>query len=260
MDFQDGDPAYLVRAIDQHLSIEPPGARQGRIENLRPVGGGEENDPLFWIEPVELDQELIERLFLLVLPAQRKRAAGAPERVELVDEDNAGGLLSRLRSSPSVAPSSWKCLSASVPRVCATCSSHVIFTFHGMLLSVPNYRTTIWQAVNFWYAILAMTTVLLLQSYWMSAQHTETIPYSKFEELLKAGAVKYSRQRQPDQSRIGTERRLCRAQVYLLDAEAEEKHQYQRREHNDPEEQGYPDERGVQTRLSRPIGDNASER
>ena len=44
--------------------------------------------------------------------------------------------------------------------------------------------------VNFWYVILAMTTVLLLQSYWMSAQHTETIPYSKFEELLKAGAVK----------------------------------------------------------------------
>jgi hypothetical protein len=34
-------------------------------------------------------------------------------------------------------------------------------------------------------------TVLMIQNYWVSAQHTETIPYSKFEELLKAGiAVK----------------------------------------------------------------------
>jgi cell division protease FtsH len=44
--------------------------------------------------------------------------------------------------------------------------------------------------INFWYAILAFVGVLVIQSYWISAQHTETIPYSKFEELLKAGAVK----------------------------------------------------------------------
>jgi cell division protease FtsH len=31
---------------------------------------------------------------------------------------------------------------------------------------------------------------MLIQSYWASSQHTETIPYSKFEELLKAGAIK----------------------------------------------------------------------
>jgi cell division protease FtsH len=30
----------------------------------------------------------------------------------------------------------------------------------------------------------------MIQSYWVSSQHVETIPYSKFEELLKAGAVK----------------------------------------------------------------------
>src|SRR3974390_3008795 len=44
--------------------------------------------------------------------------------------------------------------------------------------------------INFWYAILAIAIMLVIQSYWMSEQHTETIPYSKLEELLKAGAIK----------------------------------------------------------------------
>jgi cell division protease FtsH len=44
--------------------------------------------------------------------------------------------------------------------------------------------------INFWYAIGALVAVLLIQNYWFQTQHTETIPYSRFEELLKGGAVK----------------------------------------------------------------------
>jgi cell division protease FtsH len=44
--------------------------------------------------------------------------------------------------------------------------------------------------INFWYIILAFGAVLLIQNYWFQSQHIETIPYSKFEELLKAGSVK----------------------------------------------------------------------
>ena len=44
--------------------------------------------------------------------------------------------------------------------------------------------------INFWYIILAFGAVLLIQSYWASSQHIETIPYSTFEALLKAGSVK----------------------------------------------------------------------
>ena len=44
--------------------------------------------------------------------------------------------------------------------------------------------------INFWYVVLAFGALLFIQSYLFSAQHTETIPYSKFEELLKAGSVK----------------------------------------------------------------------
>ena len=44
--------------------------------------------------------------------------------------------------------------------------------------------------INFWYVIVAFAIMMMIQAYWGSSQHIDTIPYSKFEELLKAGAVK----------------------------------------------------------------------
>jgi hypothetical protein len=44
--------------------------------------------------------------------------------------------------------------------------------------------------INFWYAIVAIATVILIQYFVFESQHVETIAYSKFEELLKAGAIK----------------------------------------------------------------------
>jgi cell division protease FtsH len=46
------------------------------------------------------------------------------------------------------------------------------------------------EHINFWYAIIAFTAVLLIQYFWFESQHVETIPYSRFEELLKGGVVK----------------------------------------------------------------------
>jgi hypothetical protein len=42
--------------------------------------------------------------------------------------------------------------------------------------------------INFWYIIIAFSIVMLIQSYWASSQHIETIPYSKFEETRRKGA------------------------------------------------------------------------
>ena len=46
------------------------------------------------------------------------------------------------------------------------------------------------EHINLWYAIFAFAALLLIQYFWLQSQHVETIPYSKFEELLKGGAVK----------------------------------------------------------------------
>ena len=69
MDAQDIDPALLVRPVDQHLAIEPPGPQQRRIQDLRPVGRRQDDDGNRPVEPVHLRQQLVERLLLLVLAA-----------------------------------------------------------------------------------------------------------------------------------------------------------------------------------------------
>jgi cell division protease FtsH len=46
------------------------------------------------------------------------------------------------------------------------------------------------QHINLWYWIIAFGLMLLIQYFAFQSQHIETIPYSKFEELLKSGAVK----------------------------------------------------------------------
>jgi hypothetical protein len=87
---QDGLAALAVGSIDQHLAIEPPGAQECRIEHLGPVGGGEDDDALRGVEPVHLDQQLIERVLPLVVSAHHAgEAARLAEGIELVDEHDA---------------------------------------------------------------------------------------------------------------------------------------------------------------------------
>ena len=46
------------------------------------------------------------------------------------------------------------------------------------------------QHINFWYVIAAMMLVLSIQSKWQQSNQVETIPYSKFQTLLKTGKLK----------------------------------------------------------------------
>src|SRR5690606_30176996 len=87
-------PAHAVRAIDEDLAVESAGAQQGRIEDLGPVGRGEQDQAAPGIEPVELGQQLVQRLLLLVVPAEvAEGAPGAAERIDFVDEDDRRRLL-----------------------------------------------------------------------------------------------------------------------------------------------------------------------
>ena len=69
-----------------------PGRSSAGIEDLRPVGGRQDDDALGAAEAVHLGEDLVERLLALVVAAQRGRsAARAPDGVELVDEDDRRG-------------------------------------------------------------------------------------------------------------------------------------------------------------------------
>ena len=92
VDFEDLLAAADVGPIDQHVAVEAARAEQGRIERFRAVGGRHDDHAAVGGEAVHLDQQGVERLLALVVAADDARAAGLAQGVQLVDEDDAGGL------------------------------------------------------------------------------------------------------------------------------------------------------------------------
>ena len=75
------------------LAVETAGTQQGGIEHVGTVGRGDEDDALVGLETVHLDQQLVQGLLALVIAAAEARAAMAPDRVDFIDEDDAGRIL-----------------------------------------------------------------------------------------------------------------------------------------------------------------------
>src|SRR5205814_1382957 len=89
MDAQDFLAAFHVWQINRDLAIEPAGTQQRGIEHIGPVRRGDNNDTFLRIEAVHLDEQRIERLLTLVMPAADAVAAMPADRVDFVDENNA---------------------------------------------------------------------------------------------------------------------------------------------------------------------------
>jgi hypothetical protein len=82
-----------VRQPDHHLPVETTRAQQRRVEHIRTVGGGDHDDAIVALEAIHLDQQLVEGLLALVMTAAQTGATVAADRIDLVDEDDAGRLL-----------------------------------------------------------------------------------------------------------------------------------------------------------------------
>ena len=95
MDLEDGLAADEVGKLHRDATVEAARTKQRLVERLRPVGGGEDDDALVVVKAVHLGEELVQGLLALVVGAERGVAALA-HGVDLVDEDDAGGLLARL--------------------------------------------------------------------------------------------------------------------------------------------------------------------
>ena len=85
---QDRLAALQVRAVDHDLPVEPARAQQRRVEDVGPVGRGDQDDAALDVEAVHLDQQLVEGLLALVVAAAQAGAAVAADGVDLVDEDD----------------------------------------------------------------------------------------------------------------------------------------------------------------------------
>src|SRR6185437_10026349 len=64
--------------------------------NVRTVGRRDDDDAFVALEPVHLHEELVQRLLALVVSAAEARATMAAYGVDLIDEDDARGVLFRL--------------------------------------------------------------------------------------------------------------------------------------------------------------------
>ncbi len=93
VDLEDLRAALAVGTVDDDLAVEAPGAQEGGVEDVGPVGGGDEDDVVLHLEAVHLDEQLVERLLALVVPAAEAGAAVATDGVDLVHEDDAGRVL-----------------------------------------------------------------------------------------------------------------------------------------------------------------------
>ena len=79
--FRSGAPTGICRS-------NRPGTQQRRVEDVGPVGGGDQDDAALGLEAVHLHQQLVQRLFALVVTAAHAGAAVPADGVDLVDEDD----------------------------------------------------------------------------------------------------------------------------------------------------------------------------
>ena len=90
MHFQNFATPGAVGAVYQYLAIEPSGpSRAGSSTCGRLVAASKNASAR--IETIELSEQLVEGLLLLVIAAERAGHAAAPQSIEFVNEDNAGG-------------------------------------------------------------------------------------------------------------------------------------------------------------------------
>ncbi len=85
--------ALYVWTRHNHAAIETARAQKRRIENVRTVGGGDQDDAFVRFEAVHFDEQRVQGLLALVVSAAETCAAMAADRVDFIDEDDARRVL-----------------------------------------------------------------------------------------------------------------------------------------------------------------------
>ena len=70
------------------LPVKAAGTQQCRIQNIRTVGGCQDNDTIVAAKAVHLYQHLIQGLFLFVVTASQTGATLTTHSIDLIDENN----------------------------------------------------------------------------------------------------------------------------------------------------------------------------
>mmetsp|Transcript_36846 Transcript_36846/g.86043 ORF Transcript_36846/g.86043 Transcript_36846/m.86043 type:complete len:327 (-) Transcript_36846:1139-2119(-) len=103
---EDGEAVVGARKGHVEELVEAAGSQHGGIDELGPVGGGDDEDAPAAVQPVHFGQELVDHAFAGLVSCIR--SAPGTERVELVEEDDArrgrSGPLEHLSYGPFALP------------------------------------------------------------------------------------------------------------------------------------------------------------
>ena len=90
MHIEDFAALFEIGQFDVDLAVEPAGTQQRFVQNVGPVGCGQDNDSGVRPESVHLCQQLVQRIFAFVIRRVTDVFASGPsDGVDFIDEDDA---------------------------------------------------------------------------------------------------------------------------------------------------------------------------
>ena len=92
MHLKDALAALHIGRIHTDLAVETTRAQQGGVEHIRAVGCSNHDHVGVAVETVHFDKQLVKGLLTLVVTAAHADAAAATDRIDLVHEDDCGGV------------------------------------------------------------------------------------------------------------------------------------------------------------------------
>ena len=82
-----------IRQRHHHLAVKATGTQKRRVKYVRTIGGGDDDHICAGIEAVHFNEHLIECLLAFIIAAAEAGAALTADRINFVDEDDAGSIL-----------------------------------------------------------------------------------------------------------------------------------------------------------------------
>ena len=111
MNLQDLNPALQIRALHDDSPVKSAGPQKRGIQHLGPVRCGQDQQTLGGVKAIHLGKQLIQGLLALVI-SPVMGITGLADGVNLIDENNTGGVLLRLLEQVAHAGRAGSCSAA----------------------------------------------------------------------------------------------------------------------------------------------------
>ncbi len=96
MHAKDGFPSFYIRNADDDLTVKSSRPQQGGIQNIRTIGGSQNNDAAVFCKSVHFNQQLVKRLFPFIVAAAQAGSSFSAYGIDLIDKYDARSVFLRL--------------------------------------------------------------------------------------------------------------------------------------------------------------------